>query len=68
MISGGAMVFFWKFVIRSAFAGSVLDIYELLPAFILGLVVTIVVSLVTKAPDESITAEFEAVKKQLKAK
>lgn len=66
MVAGGAMVFFWKFVIRSAFAGSVLDIYELLPAFILGLVVTVVVSLVTKAPDQEIVAEFENVKKAIK--
>ena len=67
MISGGAMVFFWKFVIRTACAGTVLDIYELLPAFILGLVVTIVVSLLTKAPEQEIVDQFDEVKASLKA-
>ena len=65
MLTGGAFVFIWKFVIRSAFAGTILDIYELLPAFILGLVVTIVVSLLTKAPDTKIVNEFISVKKSL---
>ena len=67
MLSGGAMVFFWKFVIRTACAGTILDIYELLPAFILGLVVTIVVSLLTKAPEQEITEQFDEVKAALKA-
>ena len=62
MISGGAMIFIWKFVIRVAFAGSVLDIYELLPAFILNLIVAVVVSLITKAPAKEVTDTFEQVK------
>ncbi|MBQ0083142.1 MAG: sodium/proline symporter [Clostridiales bacterium] len=66
MISGGAMIFIWKFIIRTAFAGTILDIYELLPAFILGLIVTVVVSLLTKAPEKEITDEFETVKKLVK--
>ena len=66
MISGGAMIFFWKFVIRTAFSGTALDIYELLPAFIVGLVVTIVVSLVTKQPEENIVSTFEEVKAEIK--
>ncbi len=65
MISGGAMIFFWKFVIRNVFAGTVLDIYELLPAFILGLIVIIVVSLLTKKPDKEITDTYEEVKAML---
>ncbi len=65
MISGGAMIFFWKFVIRNIFAGTVLDIYELLPAFILGLIVIIVVSLLTKKPDKEITDTFDEVKTML---
>ena len=67
MISGGAMVFFWKFVVRTACAGTILDIYELLPAFILGLLVTIVVSLLTKAPEQEIVDQFDEVKKAIKA-
>lgn len=62
MISGGATVFIWKFIIRAKFAGTVLDIYELLPAFIVGLVFIIVVSLLTKAPEKDITEKFEEVK------
>ena len=67
MISGGAMVFFWKFVIRAKFAGTVLDIYELLPAFIVGLIFIVVVSLLTKAPDKEITDTFDEVKAELNA-
>lgn len=68
MLSGGGMVFFWKFVIRKACEGTILDIYELLPAFILGLLVTIVVSLLTKAPEQEIVDQFDEVKRELKAK
>ncbi|MBQ5996219.1 MAG: sodium/proline symporter [Clostridia bacterium] len=67
MISGGAMIFIWKFVVRTKFAGTVLDIYELLPAFIVALVFIIVVSLLTKSPDKEITDAFEDVHKELKA-
>ena len=68
MLTGGGMIFLWKFVVRVQFAGTILDIYELLPAFILGLIVTIVVSLLTKAPDAVITDRFDEVKKYIKAK
>ena len=61
MISGGAMVFFWKFVIRKL--GGIWDIYELLPAFIVSLIFTIVISLVTNKPDAEIEKEFEAAAK-----
>ena len=62
MLTGGAVVFFWKFVIRTAFAGTVLDIYELLPAFLAACVAIVAVSLLTKAPEQEIVAEFDAVK------
>lgn len=65
MISGGAMIFFWKFVIRAVFAGTALDIYELLPAFIIGFIVTVVVSLLTKEPEKEIVDTFDAVKAEL---
>lgn len=60
MISGGVMVFLWKYVIAGL--SEVLNVYELLPAFIVALVVNIVVSLVTPAPVKEITDEYEAVK------
>ena len=62
MVSGGAMIFIWKFVIRTAFAGIWLDIYELLPAFLLATVVIVAVSLLGKKPEAEILDTFEAVK------
>jgi len=61
MIVSGIMVFVWKYVIAGL--ADILNIYELLPAFIIGLVVNIIVSLVTPKPEQSIVDEFEAVKK-----
>lgn len=60
MISGGAMVFLWKFVVRPM--GGAWNIYELLPAFIVSSIFIVVVSLLTKEPDEEIVKEFESVK------
>lgn len=57
MIVGGAMVFIWKYLIAPM--GGVFAVYELLPAFLLSLAAIVVVSLATKAPDKSITDEFE---------
>ncbi len=62
MLAGGIMVFVWKFVVRAKFAGTILDIYELLPAFIVGLLFIIAVSLLTKAPEKEIEEKFEEVK------
>ncbi len=60
MVSGAVMVFVWKFVI-SGFGGA-FAIYELLPAFIISLVLTVVVSLITPAPSKEIQDTFDAVK------
>lgn len=65
IVSGGAMVFIWKFIIAKL--GGVWAIYELLPAFIVGLIVIVVVSLLTKKPDSEITDTFDAVAAELKA-
>ena len=64
MISGGVMIFFWKFVIRKFFAGTVLDIYELLPAFIVACIAIVVFSLLTAPPSKEIVEDFDAVKAQ----
>ena len=61
MVAGGVMVFLWKFVISTL--GGVFAIYELLPAFVIALVVNIVVSLITPAPSQEVQDTFEAVKK-----
>ena len=60
MLTGGAMVFIWKFIIAKI--GGAFAIYELLPAFIVGLVVNVVVSLITPAPEKEVVEAFENVK------
>ena len=60
MLSGGLMVFVWKYIISPL--GGVFGIYELLPAFLVSLMVCVVVSLVTPAPSAEIEAEFDAAK------
>jgi len=60
MVSGGIMVFVWKFVVRPM--GGAWDIYELLPAFIVSFVCIIIFSLATKKPSQEIEKEFEAAK------
>lgn len=59
MITGGAFVFIWKFGIAKLGGG--FAIYELLPAFMIALIVNVVVSLTTKAPDSEIVSTFEQV-------
>ena len=61
MISGGAMVFIWNFLIKPL--GGIFGIYELLPAFIVSSVFIVVVSLLSGEPDESIKKEFEEARK-----
>ncbi len=60
MLGGAGMVFFWKLVIRPL--GGIVNIYELLPAFIFSCILIIIVSLLTKKPSKEIEDEFEAVK------
>ncbi len=60
MISGGAMIFIWKFLVRPM--GGLWNIYELLPAFIVSSICIVVVSLLTKAPEQGVLDEFDKVK------
>ena len=60
MITGGAMIFIWKFAVRPM--GGILDIYELLPAFLLSGLAIVIVSLITPAPGKEITDVFDSVK------
>ncbi len=62
MISGGLTVFVYKYLRTNVFPGTVLDIYELLPAFIISLLFIVVISLATKAPEKEIVDTFEEVK------
>ncbi|WP_287388333.1 sodium/proline symporter [Lachnospira sp.] len=50
MITGAIVVFLWKYVISGL--GGAFAIYELLPAFIIALIVNVIVSLCTKAPTD----------------
>lgn len=63
MLAGAFMVFLWKYYIAGL--APILNIYELLPAFVFGLLVNVVVSLCTPAPEKEITDAFEAVKKNV---
>ena len=65
IVSGGAMVFIWKFGIAKL--GGAFAIYELLPAFIFASIAIVVVSLLTVAPEKDITDTFDEVKASCKA-
>ena len=64
LITGGVMVFLWKFVIAKL--GGVFAIYELLPAFVLAIIVNVIVSLCTTKPTDDMIAEFNEVNAELK--
>lgn len=59
VVSGGLMIFLWKFLVRPL--GGAWDVYELLPAFLVSLIVIVAVSLATAPPEQSIIDEFDAV-------
>ena len=60
MLVGGVMVFVWKYLIAPM--GGLLDIYELMPAFVLACLTIWIVSLLTPAPAREIVEEFDKVK------
>ena len=62
LVAGGIMIFVWKFLVRPM--GGALDIYELLPAFVVGLAAIVIVSLLTPAPDAGIGKLFDDVKEK----
>lgn len=67
MVSGGVMVFIWKFVLAPM--GGLWSIYELLPAFVVALVVNVVVSLTVKQDEKDMAdmaQEFDAVNAEMK--
>lgn len=59
MISGGAMVFIWKYLVRPI--GGAWDVYELLPAFLVACAFIVIVSLLTKEPEKEILDEFDSI-------
>ncbi len=59
MVSGGFMVFIWKYAVRPL--GGVWNIYELLPAFTIACAAIVIVSLATAPPVKEICEEFDSV-------
>lgn len=59
MAAGAVMVFVWKFVIAPM--GGIFAIYELLPAFLVTLIVNILVSLAFGAPEQEVLETFEKI-------
>ena len=57
MVVGGSMVFIWKYVFAPL--GGAFAIYELLPAFVIGSIALVAVSLMTPAPSAEIEADFD---------
>lgn len=67
MVTGGVMVFVWKFVLAPM--GGLWSIYELLPAFVLAMIVNVAVSLLVKQDKgemDDMAAEYDAVCAELK--
>jgi sodium/proline symporter len=60
ILTGSIMVFVWNMLISRL--GGVFAIYELFPAFVLSSIAIVIVSLLTKKPDQAILDEFEAAK------
>ncbi len=59
MVAGAIVIFVWKFMVRPL--GGAWNIYELLPAFLVNLVVAIIVSKVTPEPSKEIQDTFDEV-------
>ena len=70
MLTGGSMVVIWRNLVRplsanpelSQLARDALNMFELLPAFVLSCLVILFVSLATKKPSAEIEKEFETAK------
>ena len=57
LVVGAVMIFVWKFLVRPL--GGVLDIYELLPAFLCACAAIVAVSLLTPAPEREVEELFD---------
>ena len=63
LLSGGLMIFIWKFAVRPL--GGIWNIYELLPAFLVAILVNVIVSLLTEEPEDKITKVYDEVKQSM---
>ena len=64
MLTGGGMVFIWNFLEKKI--GGIFALYELLPAFLLSLIVIIIVSKLDKNQKQSVLDDFDEYQRQLK--
>ncbi|TSB44992.1 sodium/proline symporter PutP [Alkalicoccobacillus porphyridii] len=64
IISGAVVVLLWSTLDLSSVIGLSEDLYEIIPGFIVSVLMIYVVSLLTKTPSEEITNVFDEVKRQ----
>ena len=62
LVAGSIMIFVWKFQIKPL--GGIWNIYELLPAFAVGLAAIVIVSLLTPAPGAAVEKVFDEVNRK----
>lgn len=65
LVSGAATVLIWDYlpIVNGQTIGNATGIYSLLVGFVISLCFIVIVSMVTKAPDETILAQFDEYKK-----
>ena len=65
LVSGAATVLIWDYlpIVNGQTIGNATGIYSLLVGFVISLCFIVIVSMVTKAPDEAILAQFDEYKK-----
>ncbi|MGZ9808795.1 sodium:proline symporter, partial [Staphylococcus haemolyticus] len=69
MISGSVVVIIWiVFVKPLGEYNDFFNLYEIIPGFLTSLIVTYIVSLMTKKPNRDVEKELEEVKKLVKEK
>ena len=64
IITGFLVAVFWMFAFNKGDASWIINtkLYELVPGFIIGMLVAVVVTLLTKAPSEEVVSLFDSVK------
>jgi sodium/proline symporter len=62
LVTGASTVFIWKALERAFPSIEIFTLYEIVPAFVLAVILIIVVSKLTKEPETEILDEFEKVK------
>ena len=65
LVSGAATVLIWDYlpIVNGQTIGNATGIYSLLVGFVISLCFIVLISMVTKAPDETILAQFDEYKK-----